>query len=169
LSAGDVTYEELVRRVTACLSVHDDAFREALRSVLRERTFPPHPRHRGKPPCLDTSDELRGVRIIYTWGHWVPSVCGVSVAGAWKCGARQLFPVGIAFFEAIEEAASPRDARLSDVEWEQVESWIRRAWLDVRSVAPSLRGFVSEHDTVYLTDLDTGIETTEADLGLGYL
>ncbi|MGZ3456379.1 MAG: hypothetical protein ACXVEF_42640 [Polyangiales bacterium] len=50
-----------------------------------------------------------------------------------------------------------------------VEAWVIDAWKAVRKVAPELDGFVSEHDTNSVTDMDTGEVRAESEIGLGYL
>lgn len=133
---------------------HADALCEALRKVLVERTFPAHPMHRGKPPPrLDEADALRGVHVIYTHGDFVPIACGLSTAGAWKCGARRLLEVKSGLFGDLDDDVLDG---ISVVQAHLVERWVRDAWLEVRHVAPDLRGYVSEHDGGEITDLDTG-------------
>ncbi len=155
--------DAVVRRFGQALAVHDSGLRDALRQVLLERTFPLHPRGRGEASLLHAADAVRGVRIVYGYGDWGPFACGLSVAGAWKCGARPLLTSGTVLFDELVEEDD------SDDMLEAVDEWIRSAWLDVRSVAPDLRGFASEHDTDEMLDLDTGVMTTEKAAGLGYL
>ena len=103
--------------------------------------------------------------MIYTYGDFVPLVCGLSQAGAGKCGARPLLDVRGDLFSDLDE-----DDGISGVLMDLVERWIRDTWLAVRGAAPNLRGFVSEHDAGEITDLDTG-ETfmRMRDAGLDYL
>jgi hypothetical protein len=160
------------RLVAECLARHDATLRAALRATLIERTFPPHPRLRGRALPLGTeTDPLVGIRIIYTYGDFVPLACGMSRAAGWKCGARRLLDLGGRGL--LDGDLDGRDL-LDDEEWgsmlmELVERWIRAAWLEVRTCAPDLRGFVSEHDTNCMTDLDTGASVCEDEIELGYL
>ena len=44
-------------------------------------------------------------------------------------------------------------------------AWFSAAWKTARKAAPSIRGFLSVHDTIWRTDLDSGKEFRE-DAGL---
>jgi hypothetical protein len=141
----------------ALLAVRSSHLRESLATVLREPAFPPHPRFIGKrTPILGPEDSVVGICVVYVCGDWVPVVCGVSRAGKWKCGNRRLLDRNEAFSHDILEP---------DV----VEAWIIDAWRAVRHVAPELRGFVSEHDTSYMTDMDTGRCAEATEFGVDYL
>jgi hypothetical protein len=119
-----------------------------------------------KPPALEAGDELRGVRVIYTYGDFVPQICGLSHAGACKCGARSLLDVPGDLFGDLDDDVFEG---ISGVQMDLVERWVRDAWLAVRAVAPDLRGFVSEHDGGGITDLDTGHTLLRMrDVGLDY-
>lgn len=129
---------EIVERLRACLENHSPALREGLRAALTERTFPPHPRFKGRSaPALDEQDALSGIHVEYSYPGWVPIICGLSHAAAVKCGAR--YPLGL-------RIASLVDSDLDDVDPELagkfVEAWIVGAWRAVRGIAPELRGYV---------------------------
>jgi len=140
-----------------------------------ERTFPVHARLRGAPPLIDAErDALRAVRVLHTHGSIACFVAGMSRAAAWKCGTRRLLAAGpflqatTAEWENACEGADEDDA-LAALQTDLIEAWVRAAWSDVRACAPDLLGFVSEHDTIWMTDLDTGAEVTAEDVGLGWL
>jgi hypothetical protein len=165
----------VVGRLEACLRRHDEELRAGLRAALVERTFPTHARHRSTPPSIDAErDAVRAVRVLYTHGSIACFVAGMSRAAAWKCGARRLLAAG-AFLEATmtewEDAfeGAEEDDTLESLQTDLVEAWVRAAWSEVRACAPDLRGFVSEHDTIWMTDLDTGAKVAAEDVGLGWL
>lgn len=145
------------------LGRHDATLREGLRATLIDRSFPPHPRLRGQVLPLDPEgDALCGVRVVYTFGDFVPLACGMSRAASWKCGARRLL-------DLVDCSLVGEDEDCDSLHMELVERWIRAAWLDVRTCAPDLLGFVSEHDTIFMTDLDTGSSIRADQIDLGYL
>ena len=55
-----------------------------------------------------------------------------------------------------EEDREDAEGALEAWKTEAFETWVRSAWLHARAVAPTLRGFLSVHDTIWLKDLDTG-------------
>ncbi|MGZ3423886.1 MAG: hypothetical protein ACXVEE_38845, partial [Polyangiales bacterium] len=74
-------------------------------------------------------------------------------------------------FLATVPSAARTDAAsaFGEAATEHFNRWIRHAWRSVRELAPDLRGFVSEHDTIWLVNLDTGETVRDEDIGLGYL
>jgi hypothetical protein len=157
---------EVIERLRACIEGHSPALREGLRAALTERTFPPHPRFKGRAaPALDDRDALCGIHVEYGYGDWVPIILGLSRAAAVKCGGR--YPLGL-------RTTSLVDPDLEDVDPElvasHVEAWITAAWRSVRPAAPELRGYVSIHDTTPSgwVDMDTGEPLRDA-TGLGWL
>ena len=125
-----------LERLRVCLDEHSAVLREGLRDALLERTFPPHPRFKGRQaPALDGHDVLCGLHVEYSYPGWVPMICGLSRAAAVKCGARHPFALRI---------ASLVDPELDDVDPElassSVEAWIMTTWRAVRGIAPELHG-----------------------------
>ena len=155
---------EIVDRLRTCLDEHTPTLRDALRAALTERTFPPHAMFKGRPaPALDERDALCGIHVEYSYPGWVPSIIGLSRAGAVKCGARHPFGRGASLVDAdLEEI----DEELAG---ETVEGWIMTAWRAVRDVAPELRGYVSIHDTLHRVDMDTGVTVRRDAMGMGWL
>jgi hypothetical protein len=151
-----------VERLRAALEPHSPVLREALRAALTERTFPPHPRFRGRtPPRLDEADALAGVHVILCYPDWQPAIGGLSRARAWKCGVR------------IPFSPRPADPWTDDPEGSDVFDaavhWIIDAWRAVRDAARELRGLVSEHDGGEMIDLDSGQAVPDAAVDMGAL
>ncbi len=151
---------EITQRLRTCLEKHTPTLREALRAALTERTFPPHPRFKGREaPALDEHDSVCGIHVEYEYPGWVPYIFGLSRAGAIKCGGRHPFLGGSVVEAELEEIDDGGT----------VENWIRSAWRAVRGVAPELRGYVSIHDTLDWVDMDTGATVPENVRGMGWL
>lgn len=156
---------EIVERLRVSLEKHSPALREALRAALTERTFPPHPRFKGRQvPALDEHDALCGIHVEYSYPGWVPIICGLTRAAALKCGAR--YPFGLRCTSLVESDLDNVDPELVGA---SVEAWIIAAWRAVRGVAPELRGYVSIHDTNSRIDMDAGATVRQEATGLGWL
>jgi hypothetical protein len=172
---------EVIRQLRVPLATHERALREGLGRVLTARVFPAHPRFKGRtPPQLVEADALRAIRVVYVYSHFVPIACGMSAAGGWKCGSLPLLDVRGHLFDRnvedgfLESFAAPKRLEAAQVlgatETDLIERWVREAWSQVRTSAPDLSGFVSEHDGGPMTNLDTGERVrNEKALGLGYL
>jgi hypothetical protein len=170
--------EEVVAHLRAALEKYSPALHTGLRAAMTERTFPPHPRFRGRaPPPLNDADALCGIHVVYCYPDWNPVIGGLSRAAAWKCGVR------IPFNPRAEEAlkggeripfdSGPEDPWDDDPDGVLVvraaERWIIDAWRAVRVVAPDLRGFMSDHDGGEMIDLDSGQVVPDAQVGMGPL
>lgn len=156
---------KIVEHLRAALDTHSPALREGLRTALTERTFPPHPRFKGRqPPALDERDALCGIHVEYEYPGCVPMICALSRAAALKCGAR--YPFGLRCTSLDE---SDFDDVAPELVCASVEGWIMAAWRAVRGVAPELRGYLSIHDTACWIDMDSGAEVWRDATGLGGL
>jgi hypothetical protein len=152
--------EQLVARLRGAHEIYSPALHEGLRATLTERTFPPHPRFKGKkPPPLDDADAQCGIHIIYCYPDWQVVIGGLSRAAAWKCGVR--IPIDL-------RAKTPWD---DDPGGESVVDaavrWVIDAWRGMRHVAPELRGFISEHDGGEMIDLDSGEVVPDDQVAMG--
>src|SRR5262249_44546549 len=126
------------------------ALRQGLHAALTERTFPPHPRFKGRAaPALHEQDALCGIHVEYEYPGWVPVICGPSRAAATKCGAR--YPFALSIHSLVDSDLEEVDPELASA---AVEEWIMTAWRAVRTVAPELRGYVSIHDTFWRVDMN---------------
>lgn len=160
------------------LDTHAEELRCNLKSVLLDPAFPLQPRLRhGPKPALDEGDKLRGVFLFYVSGDFDPMVCGLSRAGGRKFGAlplmgrpRDLYDDDLhdRFISCCRKENQERASKcFLDTQVELVEQWITGAWKAVRGVAPELQGFMSEHDSAWFANLDTGEETSIEGSGLG--
>ncbi len=170
----------VVAKMQAVLDAREGELRSALRAMLVEQTFPPHPRFRKTgPPPLDDGDRLVGICFEYDFSVYVPVAYGLSRASACKCGIRWMmeFPEGALFEEADElyaqsrphDAEAPSQYALSDAQSEMLEVWLCRMWKLERAAAPALRGFVAIHESSEWRDLDSGERVETASLGMGAL
>jgi hypothetical protein len=92
---------EVILRLRTCLDRPTPTLREAFRAAVTERTFPPHPRFNGRRvQALDGHDSVCGIHVEYSFPGWVPSICGLSRAGALECGARHPFGLGPSLVDA---------------------------------------------------------------------
>lgn len=172
--------DAVLAKMHSVLDAREGELRTALRTMLLEQSFPPHPRFRktGGPP-LDEADRLVGVCFEYDFGVYVPVAHGLSRASACKCGIRWMikFPEGALFEDADEmyAASRPDDVEaqkqyaLSDVQSEILEEWLCRMWRRERAAAPELRGFATIHESSRWRDLDSGEFVDAKLLGLGAL
>jgi hypothetical protein len=57
---------------------------------------------------------------------------------------------------------------LDEVKKADLLRWFTAGWRQVRSAAPAIRGFLSVHDSTWVTDLDTGEKKKEDDTGFRF-
>lgn len=142
-----------------CLAGKRATLIASIRAILSERAC------RFKPG-FGPSD-VDAVHFVYEWHDFSLVACALNRTRGY-CGLGIVMSaVNPPFDPAIEEhfqesAADATDARRSILEsqFSLFEPWFIDAWKAARVVAPDLRGFFSIEDTNYVTDLDSGVETT---------
>jgi hypothetical protein len=159
-SAGAMDPGWTIDRLRAALERYSPALREGLRAALTQRTFPPHPRYKGRaPPSLVEADALCGIHVTFFYPDWQPVIGGLSRAGACKSGVR--VPIDL-------RTENPwHDDPGYDAVLVAAERWIADAWRAVRGVAPDLCGFMSENEDGSMIDLDSGDVVPHAELEMG--
>jgi len=117
------------------------------------------------------------IHFEYEFDSFLPMACPLNTTSGY-CGAgqqllllargeKQLFPKAIRrdFVEALPKKEQDQgEDRLSELETALYVAWFRQAWQQARSAAPQMLGFLSVHDTLWRTDLDSG-ETFREDSG----
>jgi hypothetical protein len=172
--------EPVVAKMHAVLDAREGELRSALRAMLVEKTFPPHPRFRKiMPPPLDDGDRLLGVCFEYDFGVFVPVAHGLSRAGAFKCGTRRVmaFPKGplfeaadLLYAQVVPDGFGVESERaLCLAQMAMLEKWLCRMWRLERHAAAALRGFATLHESSEWRDLDSGEMVMAASLEWGPL
>jgi hypothetical protein len=164
-----VTIEEATRRYAAALKAKSTALAAEILRILVHRPFVLDP---GVSPT-----EVDALSFEYEWDSFrtiaLPlnartGYCGGGVPVAIVAvGEDGLFADSVA--EAVIDAMSDADPdevldRLDTLRTDLFERWFCNTWRRVRGAAPGLRGFLSVHDTIWRTDLDSG-ETFREDSG----
>ena len=158
-----MTLDDAAARYRAVLAERTPALADALRWVIVERPFTLDP-----GVSLDTVD---AVHFEYAWDSFqpvaIPLNTGTGYCGrGWKlavlpAGESRLFPEEIE--QAVAAATPEADPLDLDDELDELKSglfiqWFIAIWRQTRRAAPTIRGFLSVHDTIWRTDLDTGGE-----------
>lgn len=118
-----------------------------------------------------------GIHFEYDWSTFIPVACPIDTSIGY-CGSvetlsllseyeTELLPPSLeenvlqSVPESERQATQDRlDATITEVYCD----WFENGWRLARSARPHMRGFLSVHDTIWRTDLDTGEEFRE-DLG----
>jgi hypothetical protein len=158
-----MTLDDAAALYRAVLAERFSALAEALRQVVAERPFALDP-----GVSIDTVD---AVHFEYEWDSFQPVAIPLN-AGTGYCGRGQrlaVLPAGESwlFPEAIDHAVAaaapeidPLDLgdELGELKTRLFTEWFIAVWREIRGAAPAIRGFLSVHDTIWRTDLDTGDE-----------
>lgn len=124
-----------------------------------------------RPFLLDpgvTKQDVDGIHFEYEYDSFVPVACPLNIKTGYCGGGEVLLltsngEVGL-FPNSIDEAvlASAADDEedavmeaLDEVKTDCYFLWFTEGWKKVRHLAPEVRGFLSIHDTIWRTDLDT--------------
>jgi len=118
-----------------------------------------------------TKSSINGIHFEYEWDSLQTVACPLNtVTGYCGRGARlkltgdpnkSLVPTEIEDTLLRSIQGSDEDAvrdELSSLVTELFLAWFRSGWNLARSVDPSVRGFLSVHDTIWRMDLDSGEE-----------
>jgi hypothetical protein len=164
-----VTVEEATRCYEAVLKAKGTALAAEILRILVHRPFLLDP---GVTPA-----EVNAISFEYEWDSFQPiaiplnariGYCGSGAPLAIiAVGEDGLFAdsVAEAVIDAIPDANSDEVLeQLDALRTDLFERWFRATWRSVRGAAPGLRGFLSVHDTIWRTDLDTG-QTFREDSG----
>jgi hypothetical protein len=117
---------------------------------------------------------VNGIHFEYEWDSFLPIACPLNTTIGYCGGGEplalfaddedQLFPttIGRAVLEATPMADRESVQELLDSVMTQMYcSWFAAAWKLARSADPAMRGFLSVHDTIWRTELDTGEQFRE--------
>jgi hypothetical protein len=115
-----------------------------------------------------------GIHFQYDALSFLPVACPLNTSTGY-CGSAEplallsqyeaeLLPLSLEEDVLDAVAESDREAvrdRLDAIMTESYCDWFASGWQLARSVSPRMRGFLSVHDTIWRTDLDTGEEFRE--------
>ncbi len=125
-----------------------------------------------RPFTLDpgaSREIVDAIHFEYDWESFAPVAIPLNTRSGY-CGRglplalpAPLIPPAVD--AALDEAMDNEDDDFGDDVREAMTAtyvaWFQAAWREARAAAPSLRGFLSVHDTIWRTDLDTGEEFRE--------
>jgi hypothetical protein len=158
-----VNIDEARMQYEAVLAAKTAPFAAVLRRTIVERPF-----------ALDpgvVATAVDAIHFEYEWDSFLPVACPLNTKSGY-CGRgeplalfspeeHQLFPDAIdqAQFAALPDADPDEIGDLlSALKTELYVGWFVSVWKAIRNAAPGIRGFLSVHDTVWRTDLDTSEE-----------
>ena len=148
----------------AGLRRQNEALIGEIQRLLRERPF-----------TLDqgvSRETVDAIHFEYDWESFAPVAIPVNTRSG-DCGrglrlALQypLIPpdVDAALTEAMDNEDDDFGDELREMMTETYLAWFQAAWRDARDANREVRGFLSVHDTIWRTDLDTG-EAVREDAG----
>jgi len=116
-----------------------------------------------------TRSSIDGIHFEYEWDSFQTVACPLNTATGY-CGLGALLELTRSANQSLiatdlEEALlrSTRDSdedtmreAFSSLATELYLAWFMSGWKLARGIQPSIRGFLSVHDTIWRTDLDTG-------------
>ncbi|WP_025136730.1 hypothetical protein [Achromobacter sp. DH1f] len=152
---------EANKSFAAALRKQNKALIGTIQRLLQERPF-----------SLDkgvSKETVDAIHFEYDWESFAPVAIPLNTRSGY-CGRglplalpAPLIPPAVD--AALDEATDNEDDDFCDELREAMTdtyvAWFQAAWRDARAVNPSLRGFLSVHDTIWRTDLDTGEEFRE--------
>lgn len=140
----------------AGLRRQNEALIGEIQRLLRERPF-----------TLDqgvSRETVDAIHFEYDWESFAPVAIPLNTRSGY-CGrglrlALQypLIPpdVDAALTEAMDNEDDDFGDELREIMTETYLAWFQTAWRDARDANREVRGFLSVHDTIWRTDLDTG-------------
>ncbi len=153
--------DEANRSFAAMLRKQNKALISEIQRLLQARPF-----------TLDqgvSADTVDAIHIEYDWESFAPVAIPLNTrSGYCGRGLRLALPsplippeVDAALAEAMDNEDDDFGDELRDKMTETYTAWFQAAWRDARAVNRDMRGFLSVHDTLWRTDLDTGEEFRE--------
>ncbi|EGP45538.1 hypothetical protein [Achromobacter insuavis] len=145
----------------AMLRTRDKALISAIQRLLRERPFTLDP---GVAP-----ETVDAIHFEYDWESFAPVAIPLNTRSGY-CGRglplalpSPLIPpdVDAALTDAMDDEDDDFCDELREKMTETYIAWFQAAWHDARAANRDVRGFLSVHDTLWRTDLDTGEEFRE--------
>lgn len=145
----------------AMLRKQNEALTGEIQRLLRERPF-----------TLDqgvSRETVDAIHFEYDWESFTPVAIPLNTRSGY-CGrglrlALQypLIPpdVDAALTEAMDNEDDDFGDELREIMTETYLAWFQSAWRDARDANREVRGFLSVHDTIWRTELDTGEEFRE--------
>ena len=139
-----------------CLARKRATLIASIRTILSERAC------RFKPGF--SPSDVDAIHFVYASDDFSLVACALSRTRGY-CGLGLVMsavnpPFDPAIEACVQEGAAADLDSIMELQFSLFEPWFIDAWKEARVVAPELRGFFSIHDTNYVTDLDSGIETT---------
>lgn len=145
----------------AMLRKQDKALISAIQRLLRERPFTLDP---GVSP-----ETVDAIHFEYDWESFAPVAIPLNTRSGY-CGRGLPLALPSPFIPpdvdaALTDAMDNEDDDFCDELREKMTetyiAWFQAAWRDARATNRDVRGFLSVHDTLWRTDLDTGEEFRE--------
>ncbi|MCV6902288.1 MAG: hypothetical protein NTT76_06220 [Achromobacter xylosoxidans] len=144
----------------AMLRKQNEALIGEIQRLLRERSF-----------TLDrgvSREAVDAIHFEYDWESFAPVAIPLNTRSGY-CGRglrlalSPLIPpdVDAALTEAMDNEDDDFGDELREIMTETYIAWFQAAWRDARDANRDVRGFLSVHDTIWRTDLDTGEEFRE--------
>ncbi|WP_241047736.1 hypothetical protein [Achromobacter xylosoxidans] len=145
----------------AMLRKQNGALIDEIQRLLRERPFT-----LDQGVCREAVD---AIHFEYDWESFAPVAiplntrCGYCGRGLRLALPSPLIPpqVDAALTEAMDNEDDDFGDELREIMTETYIAWFQAAWRDARDANRDVRGFLSVHDTIWRTDLDTGEEFRE--------
>jgi hypothetical protein len=97
---------------------------------------------------------VNGIHFEYEWDSFLPIACPLNTTIGYCGGGEPL-----ALFADDEDQLFP--TTIGRAVTQMYCSWFAAAWKLARSADPAMRGFLSVHDTIWRTELDTGEQFRE--------
>lgn len=144
----------------AMLGKQTQALISEIQRMLRERPF---------ALAQGVSKEsVDAIHFEYDWESFAPVAIPLNTrSGYCGRGLRLALPplippdVDAALTEAMDNEDDDFGDELREIMTETYIAWFQAAWRDARDANRDVRGFLSVHDTIWRTDLDTGEEFRE--------
>ena len=162
--------EEAKSKIQAALDAKTSLLVAEIRRLIVDRPFVLSPGA--------TKSSINGIHFEYDWSSFHTVACPLNTSTGY-CGSGEpltnvyredeyLIPAEIE--EAVLQATPDSDQEaiqdsLDSLATEAFRRWFAAGWKIARDADSSVRGFLSVHDTIWRTDLDTGEEFRE-DAGL---
>ncbi len=151
-----MTFDDANKAFIASLHDHTLALANDIGRLLVERPF--------SLVAGATRETMDAIHFEYDWESFRPVALPLNT-GTGYCGKglplafpATLIPstVEAALTEAMDNEDDDFCDELRDSMTDAYVIWFRTTWQSSRHVAPDIRGFLSVHDTIWRTDLDTG-------------
>lgn len=117
-----------------------------------------------------TKSSINGIHFVYAWDSFQTVACPLNTSTGY-CGRGALLRLtrdpneplvnGLALSLGQPSDEGAQQDELGALLTEVFCCWFSAAWQLARTIDPSIRGFLSVHDTIWRTDLDTGEEFRE--------